>query len=142
MRRKQGFSLISLLILLLAALVLLAMLYPSIRNSFNGAKAAADAVTMHRVANTLNSILALNPEKLTSVIHSSLSPESVYLPGAELQVLLAGKTIHVYFVRDGQYYSLDYITQVSETGRSDLPTDKPALKGTWYTGASGGTPER
>lgn len=134
--KKNGFTLIEMLVVIAIIAVLVSIIVPVVSNSTEKANAATDAANLRSVLGIMN-VEVVNGEKtVPEIIEASLNPTSKVDPNAKLSVVYDEPAfIDVYYVNGTAYYGLDYLSDVAENGDSTLPTSAPDVPSgsTWYT---------
>ena len=127
-RSKKGFTLIEMLVVIAVIAVLVAIIVPTMSHATAKAKAATDAANLRSVLGEMNSIV-IGGDKMTAATASNLqSVKSKSYPGAKCLVVYSDPGfIDVYFMKDSQYYGLEYFASVAENGEPDaaISTAKP-----------------
>lgn len=133
--KKNGFTLVEMLVVIAIIAVLVSIIVPAVTASTDKAKAATDAANLRSVLGTLN--VEVNQGKtVQEILAASPTPASKTDPDAVLNVVYDDPGfIDVYYVNGDVYYGLAYLSDVAENGRSDLPTEKPQVPGSWYPAA-------
>ena len=135
MRKKKGFTLIEMLVVIAIIAVLVSIVIPVVSNSTTKAKAAADAANLRSVLGVMNSVLIMQEQTIGEATASYEPPESRMNPDAELYLLYTHPGfIDVYFVDGSNYYGLDYLSDVAQNGSSSLSTAAPSIGAAdaWY----------
>lgn len=138
MRKKKGFTLIEMLVVIAIIAVLVSIVIPVVGETTSKARAAADASNLRATLGALNSAILLEGT-LDDKVKTIHVPESMYEKDCELHILYTNPGfIEVYFVKGSAYYSLDYLADIALNGKpsGDVP-GKPATAGTWYKAGVG-----
>lgn len=138
-KNNNGFTLIEMLAVIAIIAVLVAIIVPAIGSSTDKAKAATDAANLRSVLSQLN-IHVVNGEKTVSeIIDHATNPTSKVDPDAHLYAVFnAPGFIYVYYVTpDGEYYSLEYLSEYATNGKDSaklatIGLDRPNVEGNWY----------
>ena len=138
LRNKKGFTLIEMLAVIAIIAVLVSIVIPAISSSTDRAKAATDAANLRSTLGYLNTALATGEKTIGEAVSTVDVTESELHPGAELHVLYTNPGfIEVYYVLDGSYYGLDYLSKVAQGVDADtLTTSTPSTEGIWYKAGS------
>ncbi|MGM9590810.1 MAG: type II secretion system protein [Faecousia sp.] len=132
--KKNGFTLIEMLVVIAIIAVLVSIIVPVVSSSTEKAKAATDASNLRAVLGLLNVEVVNGGKTVPEIIEASANPTSKLDPGAVLKVVYdAPGFIDVYYVNGETYYGLKYLSDVAENGESSLSTARPTVDGTWYT---------
>lgn len=135
MRKKKGFTLIEMLVVIAIIAVLVAIVIPTVTAATTKAEAAADAANLRNVLGYMNTMLITQEMTIDEAVASYDPPESRTNPDAELHVLYSyAGFIDVYFVDGANYYGLDYLSEVAQEGSSDVSIAKPTTEAldAWY----------
>lgn len=133
MHSKKGFTLIEMLIVIAIIAILVSIIVPTISSSTTKARAATDAANLRTVLSVLNIHVVNGNREVPEIIEEYGQPYSKMDPDAVLQVVFETPGfIDVFYVNNGVYYSLDYLSDIATYGESSLSTAKPAVEGVWY----------
>lgn len=141
-KRKEGFTLIEMLVVIAIIAVLVSVVIPVIGNSTDQAKAATDAANLRTVLGELNVHVVNGDKTVTEIINSCTNPTSKMDPDATLHAVFdAPGFIEVFYVNGSTFYSLDYLAECATNGKdsadSNFGTAKPLVQGTWYEAGVG-----
>ena len=138
LRNKKGFTLIEMLVVIAIIAVLVSIVIPVVGDSTAKARAAADAANLRSTLGALNTIITLQGD-LNEQVKFIDAPDSLYEKDCVLHVLYTNPGfIEVYFVKGDNYYSLDYLADIAENGRTEAEVPgKPTTAGTWYIAGQG-----
>ena len=138
LRNKKGFTLIEMLVVIAIIAVLVSIVIPVVGDSTAKARAAADAANLRSTLGALNTIITLQGD-LNEQVKFIDAPDSLYEKDCVLHVLYTNPGfIEVYFVKGDNYYSLDYLADIAENGRTEAEVPgKPTTPGTWYIAGQG-----
>lgn len=138
LRNKKGFTLIEMLVVIAIIAVLVSIVIPVVTNSTDKAEAATDAANLRSILGYLNTELAAGGKEISTCVAAVDAPASKLNPGAELHVLYTNPGfIEVYYVLDGSYYGLEYLSLVAQgLDVSSVSISKPTTSGTWYKAGS------
>ena len=136
LRNKKGFTLIEMLVVIAIIAVLVSIVIPVVTNSTAKAEAAADASNLRSILGYMNTELAAGGKEIGAA--SVKAPDSKLIDGAELHILYTNPGfIEVYYVLDGSYYGLEYLSLVAQgLDVSSVSISKPTTSGTWYKAGS------
>lgn len=138
MRKNKGFTLIEMLVVIAIVAVLVSIVIPTVTAATTKAKAAADAANLRSVLGWANSEIAVGGKTIEEVSQTVAPPESKMYPGAQLHILFTNPGfIEVYYVLDGEYYGLDYYSEMALNGSTTVSTDRSTTPGTWYIAGTG-----
>lgn len=135
MRNKKGFTLIEMLVVIAIIAVLVSIVIPVVGAATTKAEAATDAANLRSVLGVMNSVLITQEMTIEAATASYEAPESKVYPDAELYVLYSyAGFIDVYFVEDGNYYGLDYYSDLAQNGSTEIEPEAPATEtgDAWY----------
>lgn len=138
LRNKKGFTLIEMLVVIAIIAVLVSIVIPVVSNSTAKAEAAADASNLRSILGYMNTELAAGGKEIGVCSASVKAPDSKLIDGAELHILYTNPGfIEVYYVLDGSYYGLEYLSLVAQgLDVSSVSISKPTTSGTWYKAGS------
>ena len=131
---NKGFTLVEMLVVIAIIAVLVAIIIPTITSASTRSKAAADAANLRTVLGEANNA-TLQGQGIQSVIDANIeAPPSKSFPGASLKLLFEYPGfISIFYVDGDNYYGLEYFSEVSEKGSSEISTAAPTGDGEWYT---------
>ena len=139
-RKKKGFTLIEMLVVIAIIAILVAIVVPTVNNSTVKARAAADAANLRTVLGLLNVDVVNGEKTVQEIIDSSLNPTSIFDPDASLcAVFETPGFVDVFYVNGSTYYGLDYLAELATNGPdseklAEIGTAKPDIPGgVWYT---------
>ena len=140
-RKQKGFTVLELIIVILLLTILVAVIFPAIIRTTDKimarSRATADLANMRNVLLEIQQDLLIN-EGMGEISVDLQPVKSQFVNGAELLINYSKPvTLELYFVDGDDYYSLDYLLEVSEKGHSDLSTKKPFTLGFWYRPGEG-----
>jgi prepilin-type N-terminal cleavage/methylation domain-containing protein len=137
MRKKKGFTLIEMLVVIAIVSILVAIVIPSVSNASKRARAATDAANLRVVLGLLNVDVIGDQKTVQEILDDSLNPTSKMDPDAVLYAVFETPGfIDVFYVNESTqtYYGLNYLSDVATHGKSSLSTEKPDIPGgVWYT---------
>lgn len=138
MRKKQGFTLIEMLVVIAIIAILVSIVIPVVGNSTDKARAAADAANLRSTLGVLNIHVSTGGD-LEEMVKTIDIPESVYEKDCELHVLYTDPGfIEIYFVKGSAYYGLDYLSAIAQDpNATGLSTAQPTTSGVWYQAGVG-----
>ena len=132
MKNKKGFTLIEMLVVIAIIAVLVAVIIPTVSKTTDKAAAAADAANLRSVLGYMNSVLMTDEMEIEEAVQNYDPPASKLHEGAELYVLYTVPgVIDVYYVDGSNYYGLDYLSDIAETGETSMEATASAT-GSWY----------
>ena len=135
MRKNKGFTLIEMLVVIAIIAVLVSIVIPVVGTATTKAEAAADAANLRSVLGYMNSVIMTQEMTLEDATGNYDAPESKMHPDAALYVLYShAGFIDVFFVEDGNYYGLDYYSDLAENGSTEIESEAPATEtgDAWY----------
>ena len=138
-RKKRGFTLIEMLVVIAIIAVLVSVALPVVAKSTTKAKAATDAANMRSVYAIANAILyGDSPEAAEADLETRHFPCKSF-PDAKLELVFDYPAfVEVYFVDGDNYYSRDYFAEVIQEGESSVSTAAPDIQGAqWYVVGEG-----
>ena len=140
-RKQKGFTVLELIIVVLLLTILVSVIFPAVIRTTDKilarSRATADLANMRNVLLNIQQDLLIN-EGMTDISMDLEPVESQFVKGGELLINYSKPvTLELYFVEGENYYSLDYLLEVSEKGYSDLSTKKPFTLGFWYRPGEG-----
>lgn len=137
MRKKKGFTLIEMLVVIAIVSILVAIVIPSVSNASKRARAATDAANLRVVLGLLNVDVIGDQKTVQEILDDSLNPTSKMDPDAVLYAVFETPGfIDVFYVNESTqtYYGLNYLSDVATNGKSSLSTEKPDIPGgIWYS---------
>lgn len=137
MRKKKGFTLIEMLVVIAIVSILVAIVIPSVSNASKRARAATDAANLRVVLGLLNVDVIGDQKTVQEILDDSLNPTSKMDPDAVLYAVFETPGfIDVFYVNESTqtYYGLNYLSDVATHGKSSLSTEKPEIPGgVWYS---------
>ena len=129
LHNKKGFTLIEMLVVLAIIAVLVSVIIPTVTSATTKAQAAADAANLRAVLGQMNGILAEGESMSAAQAQGLQVADSKSYPGAKMLVVYCNPGfIDVYYMKDSQYYGLDYFVTIAENGKdaaASLSTEKP-----------------
>lgn len=137
-KSRKGFTLIEMLVVIAIIAILVATVVPLFANSTNKAKAAADAANMRTILAEVNILLIGDATADEAAAQTVQSFTCSSFSGAEMKVLYhAPGFMDVYFISDGNYYSIEYFAELAEKGDASQVTTSTANPTTsgdiWYS---------
>ena len=137
MRKKKGFTLIEMLVVIAIVSILVAIVIPGVSNASKRARAATDAANLRVVLGLLNVDVIGDQKTVQEILDDSLNPTSKMDPDAVLYAVFETPGfIDVFYVNESTqtYYGLNYLSDVATHGKSSLSTEKPEIPGgVWYS---------
>jgi prepilin-type N-terminal cleavage/methylation domain-containing protein len=139
MRKKKGFTLIEMLVVIAIVSILVAIVIPGVSNASKRARAATDAANLRVVLGLLNVDVIGDQKTVQEILDDSLNPTSKMDPDAVLYAVFETPGfIDVFYVNGDVYYGLDYLSDVATNGESSISTAKPTGDGyEWYEAGVG-----
>lgn len=132
-RSKKGFTLIEMLIVIAIIAVLVAIIIPTIANSTVKANAATDGANLRSMLAILNVKVIDTAGNVSNAVEGMDFPESKTFPDAHVEILYApSHYIHLFYVKDGNYYGVDYFSEVAQTGSSSKTAKPVDPYADWY----------
>lgn len=141
-RKKKGFTLIEMLVVIAIIAVLVSIVIPTVSASTTKAKAAVDAANLRSIMGQLNGVLASANEMSAIQAQELQTAESRMYPGAKTLIVYQNPGfIDAYYMFDGKYYGLKYFSAIAEfgiNGAEGISTAKPTGTGyEWYEAGVG-----
>lgn len=137
MRKKKGFTLIEMLVVIAIVSILVAIVIPGVSNASKRARAATDAANLRVVLGLLNVDVIGGQKTVQEILDDSLNPTSKMDPDAVLYAVFETPGfIDVFYVNESTqtYYGLNYLSDVATHGKSSLSIEKPEIPGgVWYS---------
>ncbi len=138
MRIKKGFTLIEMLVVIAIIAVLVSIVIPTVTAATVKADAAVDAANLRSVLGQLNALIAISGHTIEEGVMSIDPPASRCFPGSIMTILYTNPGfIEVYYVSGTDYYGLDYLAEMAQTGSSTVSTAQSSTPGTWYIAGVG-----
>ena len=127
---RRGFTLVEMLVVIAIVAVLVAVVIPTSVSATRRSQAATDASNLRTVLGQAD-ILLLNSSSSQALEELAGNvPESKLHPGAEMYVVNNFPAfVDIYFVQDGQYYGIAYLSELAEKGSTERSTAMPSGAG-------------
>ena len=139
MRNKKGFTLIEMLVVIAIIAVLVSIIIPTLTSATTKAQAATDAANLRGVMGQLNGILAGSDKMSAQQAQGLQTAESKMYPGAKMLIVYCDPGfIDAYYMLNGNYYGLEYFSDIAQNGSTTVGTNKPTGAGyEWYEAGVG-----
>jgi len=116
-KRKQGFTLVEMLVVIGIIAVLVAIVVPTVTSSTSKAKAATDASNLRSTLARADILLMDGTDETALAALKGKVAKCKSFPDAEMYLVNnLPAFIDIYYVDDGNYYGLSYFSAVADTG--------------------------
>ena len=136
--RREGFTLIEMLIVIAIIAILVSIVIPVVSNASTKAKAATDAANLRSVLGLSNTLLLENDTNAAATIASLQAADSVTFPGAVPYIYYVNPGfIIAYYEYNGAPYTVESFAEAASSGKAPEPATLPAGGTPYAIGGSG-----
>ena len=131
-KKKSGFTLIEMLVVISIIAVLVAIIIPTVTSATTKAKAATDAANLRSILGTANALLVDNPTDVAGTIAGMTPFACKTFPDARPVIYYESPGfIMAYFTSGTSVYTIEAFAETAETGKAPTPSRQPT-GGTFY----------
>lgn len=132
---SSGFTLIEMLVVIAIVAILVAIIVPTVTSSTTKAKAATDASNLRSALGVINVAIFGEDKPIEEIVKSYEPSESALNPESSMYAYYVFPGIlEIYYVSGGDYYSLDYLSDLATNGETEISTaaPHPTTDSGWY----------
>ena len=124
---RKGFTLVEMLVVIAIIAILVAIIRPGVSIATTKARAATDAANLRSVLGQANALLLNNTEDVAAAMAGATTFSCATYPGAEAYIAYQYPGfIEPFYVKGGQYYSLEYFADIAANGSTSIGTAQPS----------------